>query len=136
MASSSTSITTTPARSGRCYSAMRANGPRGQRVEAPGQLLQSGAVEALDQGQKPELAGYAPGKGSRVVRRYTLARLFRSTVMLMALSVSSSADAPRWLGRLPEDAPPRPGTPQHEAWTAQRDEEAARPKIRQQQPTK
>jgi hypothetical protein len=38
---------------------------------------------------------------------------------------------PTWLSGLPEDAPPRPGTPQYDAWMAKRAEEAARPKDKQ-----
>jgi hypothetical protein len=35
---------------------------------------------------------------------------------------------PQWLGGLPPDAPPRRGTPEYEAWQAERAKEAARPK--------
>jgi hypothetical protein len=35
---------------------------------------------------------------------------------------------PHWIGGLPSDAPPRPGTPAYEAWQAERAQEAARPK--------
>jgi hypothetical protein len=38
------------------------------------------------------------------------------------------ADMPAWMGGLPADAPPRPGTPAYEAWQAERAEEPARPK--------
>jgi hypothetical protein len=38
---------------------------------------------------------------------------------------------PMWLGGMPKDVPPRRGTPEYEAWMAQRAEEAARPKDRQ-----
>ena len=38
------------------------------------------------------------------------------------------ADMPSWMGGLPADAPPRPGTPAYDAWQAQRAREAARPK--------
>ena len=41
---------------------------------------------------------------------------------------------PHWMGGLPADAPPRPGTPEYDAWMAKRAEEAARPKTQQQQP--
>jgi hypothetical protein len=44
------------------------------------------------------------------------------------------ADMPHWMGGLPEDAPPRPGSPEYDAWMAKRAEEAARPKTGQQQP--
>jgi hypothetical protein len=38
------------------------------------------------------------------------------------------ADMPHWMGGLPSDAPPRPGTPEYDAWMAERAKEAARPK--------
>ncbi len=38
---------------------------------------------------------------------------------------------PHWMGGLPPDAPPRPGTPEYDAWMAKRAEEAARPKTGQ-----
>lgn len=38
------------------------------------------------------------------------------------------ADMPHWMGGLPADAPPRRGTPEYDAWMAQRAKEAARPK--------
>ncbi len=38
------------------------------------------------------------------------------------------ADMPSWMGGLPADAPPRPGTPAYDAWQAERAKEAARPK--------
>ncbi len=44
------------------------------------------------------------------------------------------ADMPHWMGGLPEDAPPRRGTPEYDAWMAKRAQEAARPKVEQQQP--
>jgi len=39
------------------------------------------------------------------------------------------ADMPHWMGGLPPGAPPRPGTPQYDAWQAERAKEAARPKT-------
>lgn len=39
------------------------------------------------------------------------------------------ADMPHWMGGLPADAPPRRGTPEYDAWMAQRAKEAARPKT-------
>src|SRR5712675_1016562 len=39
------------------------------------------------------------------------------------------ADMPHWMGGLPPDAPPRPGTPEYDAWQAGRAKEAARPKA-------
>jgi hypothetical protein len=55
-------------------------------------------------------------------------------LFVAALSLSSCANAPHWLGGLPADAPPRAGTLEYDAWMAQRAQEAARPKIGQQQP--
>jgi hypothetical protein len=42
------------------------------------------------------------------------------------------ADMPYWMGGLPEGVPPRRGTPEYDAWMAQRAQEAARPKTDQQ----
>lgn len=39
------------------------------------------------------------------------------------------ADMPEALGGLPKDAPPRPGTPEYEAWQNQRAIDAATPKA-------
>lgn len=39
------------------------------------------------------------------------------------------ADMPHWMGGLPADAPPRRGTPEYDAWQAERAKEAARPKT-------
>ena len=41
------------------------------------------------------------------------------------------ADMPHWMGGLPDDAPPRSGTPEYDAWMAARAQEAARPKTNQ-----
>lgn len=41
------------------------------------------------------------------------------------------ADMPHWMGGLPEDAPPRRGTPEYDAMMAARAQEAARPKTGQ-----
>ncbi|MEH2611849.1 hypothetical protein V1293_004138 [Bradyrhizobium sp. AZCC 1693] len=40
------------------------------------------------------------------------------------------ADMPSWMGGLPADAPPRPGTAAYDAWQAERAKEAARPKVK------
>ena len=42
------------------------------------------------------------------------------------------ADMPHWMGGLPPDTPPRRGTPEYDAWMAERAHEAARPKTEQQ----
>lgn len=39
------------------------------------------------------------------------------------------ADIPHWMGGEPPGVPPRRGTPEYDAWTAARAEEAARPKA-------
>jgi hypothetical protein len=52
--------------------------------------------------------------------------------LLVSGCASSSphlADIPHWMGGLPPDAPPRPGTPEYDAWQAERAKEAARPKA-------
>jgi hypothetical protein len=36
---------------------------------------------------------------------------------------------PTWLGGMPKGVPPRPGTPEYDAWQAERAKEAARPKT-------
>jgi hypothetical protein len=41
------------------------------------------------------------------------------------------ADLPHWMGGEPAGAPPRPGTPEYDAWMAARAQEAARPKTSQ-----
>jgi len=69
-----------------------------------------------------------------VVRTGAYRLIGAAFLVVMALSLSSCADAPPWLGGLPADAPPRPGTPQYEAWVTQRAAEAARPKQGQEQP--
>jgi hypothetical protein len=38
------------------------------------------------------------------------------------------ADMPHWMGGLPPGTPPRRGTPEYDAWQAERAKEAARPK--------
>jgi hypothetical protein len=43
-------------------------------------------------------------------------------------TINLVADMPHWMGGLPRDAPPRPGTLEYDAWQAERAQEAARPK--------
>jgi hypothetical protein len=45
------------------------------------------------------------------------------------------ADLPHWMGGEPADVPPRPGSPQYDAWMAARAQEAARPKNADQPKT-
>jgi hypothetical protein len=41
------------------------------------------------------------------------------------------ADMPHWMGGEPAGVPPRRGTPEYDAWMAERAEEAAKPKTDQ-----
>jgi len=45
------------------------------------------------------------------------------------------ADLPHWMGGEPAGVPPRPGSPQYDAWMAARAQEAARPKNADQPKT-
>jgi hypothetical protein len=63
----------------------------------------------------------------------------RITVLAIAATVlASCADVthtmvdliPHWAGGLPNNAPPRPGTPEYDAWMQQREAEAARDKSK------
>jgi hypothetical protein len=42
-----------------------------------------------------------------------------------AVSAAVVDSMPTWLGGMPKDVPPRPGTPEYEAWQQKRAEEAA-----------
>jgi hypothetical protein len=69
------------------------------------------------------------------------ARLLKLVVLCLAGFALSScagktpgehfADMPHWMGGEPAGVPPRRGTPEYEAWTAARAQEAARPKTDQ-----
>jgi hypothetical protein len=66
--------------------------------------------------------------------KQSLVALFLIANLLAGCTTSGSnpvADMPPWMGGLPADAPPRPGTPAYEAWQAERAKEAARPKTKQ-----
>jgi hypothetical protein len=70
-------------------------------------------------------------------RILTIPVLCLACVTLSSCAGGHVADVvPHWMGGLPADAPPRPGTPEYDAWMAKRAEEAARPKTQQQQPPK
>jgi hypothetical protein len=63
----------------------------------------------------------------------SLITLFFIANLLAGCTTSGSnpvADMPSWIGGLPPDAPPRPGTPAYNAWQAERAKEAARPKTK------
>jgi hypothetical protein len=47
-----------------------------------------------------------------------------------AISAAVTDSVPTWLGGMPNDVPPRPGTPQYEAWQKKRAEDAAAIKTR------
>jgi hypothetical protein len=80
-------------------------------------------------------SGRSQMKRSQKFTRHRSARPIGIVFLLLtALSLASCADAPPWLGGLPKDAPPRRGTPEYEAWMAQRAAEAARPKQGQEHP--
>jgi hypothetical protein len=62
----------------------------------------------------------------------SLTALFLFANLLAGCTTSGSnpvADMPSWMGGLPPDAPPRPGTPAYDAWQAERAKEATRPKT-------
>ena len=66
---------------------------------------------------------------------------FRSLLILLALAAGLSGCGtvneklsagmgdyvPRWAGGLPADAPPRPGTPQYDAWMKEREQKRLQP---------
>ena len=43
------------------------------------------------------------------------------------LSAGMGEHLPQWAGGLPADAPPRPGTPQYEAWMKEREQKRLQP---------
>jgi len=47
-----------------------------------------------------------------------------------AVSAAVTDSVPTWLGGMPKDVPPRPGTPEYEAWQKKRAEESAAIKTR------
>ena len=60
--------------------------------------------------------------------RTGLAALIIANLLVGCTTTGSNpvADMPAWMGGLPADAPPRPGTPAYEAWQTERAKEAAR----------
>lgn len=65
--------------------------------------------------------------------RSGLAVLAIASVLLSACASTSAVvvdSVPTWLGGLPKDVPPRPGTPEYDAWQIKRAEEAATPKSK------
>ncbi|WP_298875419.1 hypothetical protein [uncultured Bradyrhizobium sp.] len=75
-----------------------------------------------------------------------MSRHFRSIVSLLALAAGLSGCGtvneklsagvgdyiPQWAGGLPADAPPRPGTPQYEAYMKERERKRLMPAAHQQ----
>jgi hypothetical protein len=59
-----------------------------------------------------------------------MARLFILLIIAALLGSCSSAGdyIPHWAGGLPKDTPPRPGTPEYDAYRQKQDAEAARDK--------
>lgn len=58
-----------------------------------------------------------------------LALLIASALLGACSSTSNVGDyIPHWAGGLPKDAPPRPGTPEYDAFRQKQDAEAARDK--------
>jgi hypothetical protein len=49
--------------------------------------------------------------------------------LLAVCALSGCADMPHWMGGLPPGTPPRPGTPEYDAWQAERAQEAKQPKV-------
>ena len=69
---------------------------------------------------------------SRPTQKITSALFFLACLLLSACAGRTAgehiADMPHWMGGEPEGVPPRPGTPEYDAWTAARGREAARAK--------
>jgi len=61
-----------------------------------------------------------------------MARLFILLIVAALLGSCSSAGdyIPHWAGGLPKDTPPRPGTPEYDAYRQRQDAEAARDKSK------
>jgi hypothetical protein len=61
-----------------------------------------------------------------------MARLIALVIAAIALaSCSTAADyIPTWIGGLPKDTPPRPGTPEYDAYRQKMEVEAARDKSK------
>ena len=69
---------------------------------------------------------------NRAISLIKAALLCLAVLLLPSCSSVHIGDMPHWMGGLPADAPPRPGTLEYDAWMAKRAEEAARPKTEQQ----
>jgi hypothetical protein len=70
---------------------------------------------------------------SRSSQKTTSALLCLTCLVLLSACAGRTAgehiaDMPHWMGGEPEGVPPRPGTPEYDAWMAARAREAARPK--------
>jgi hypothetical protein len=78
--------------------------------------------------------GTIPPQRAKMVSR-SIALILISVLLAGCASYPSAGYAiaehiPTWLGGMPNDVPPRPGTPEYDAWQKQRAEEAARPKSK------
>ena len=69
---------------------------------------------------------------NRAISLIKAALLCLAVLLLPSCSSVHIGDMPHWMGGLPADVPPRPGTLEYDAWMAKRAEEAARPKTEQQ----
>ena len=67
-------------------------------------------------------------------RRVLRIWIIRSLLLLSAVPMLASCapvsavvadNVPMWLGGMPKDVPPRPGTPEYDAWMKKRAEDAA-----------
>jgi hypothetical protein len=89
-------------------------------------------VSSLHHLPRVEQGWFALGIASTCSRRMTgvTLLLIAATALASCAEVSHTvADlVPHWAGGLPKNTPPRPGTPEYDAWVQQQQAEAARDK--------